>query len=62
MMTITEVAEHLGLNQYMTVILDYETGRVAWMTKARSFESPHEFFPKMCEEQKNNLQFISMAM
>jgi len=100
MMTITEVAEHLGLDwktvkeidqtfleedygkpnldglrilaideiaikkrhQYMTVILDYETGRVVWMTKDRTYESLSRFFKMMTKKQKNNLQAIAMDM
>jgi len=49
-------------HHYMTVILDYETGRVVWMTEGNSFESLHEFFQMMTEEQRNNIQAIAMDM
>ncbi len=49
-------------HQYMTVILDYETGRIVWMTQGRSFESLHEFFQMMSEEQKSNIEAVAMDM
>jgi len=100
MMTVHEVAEHLGLDwktvkeidktflekefgipkldglrilaideiavkkrhTYMTVVLDYETGRVLWMKEGRSYNTLAGFFELMSEEQLKNLEAIALDM
>ena len=100
MLTVTEVAEHLGLNwktvknidkdfleedygqtdysglrilavdeiairkghNYMTVVLDYETGRVIWMAEGRSSDTLKTFFRGMPKDQIQKLEAIAMDM
>jgi len=100
MLTVVEVADHLGLNwktvknidqafleaeygetdyeglrilavdeiavrkghQYMTVVLDYETGRVVWMAEGRSAETLKTFFDGMTPDQLQSLEAVAMDM
>ena len=100
MLTVAEVADHLGLNwktvknidqafleaeygetdyeglrilavdeiavrkghQYMTVVLDYETGRVVWMAEGRSAETLKTFFDGMTPDQLQSLEAVAMDM
>ena len=100
MLTVKEVATHLGLNwktvkkvdeafleeefgetdyeglrilavdeisikkghHYMTVVLNYETGRVIWLGRGRKAETLRQFFNGMTVEQKEALEAIAMDM
>jgi len=100
MLTVTEVADHLGLNwktvknidktflqkqygdtdygglkilavdeiairkghHYMTVVLDYESGRVIWMGEGRSSDTLKTFFRGMSKDQILGLKAIAMDM
>lgn len=99
-MTVKEVAEHLGLDwktvknidkiflesqygtpcfdglrilavdeisirkgrRYLTVILDYETGRVVWIGRKRKARTLKTFFNLLSKGQKNKLEAIVMDM
>jgi transposase len=99
-MTITEVAEHLGLDwktvkeihkqylrekfshedigyprllavdevslkkrhNYLTLIINWEIGRVLWVGEGRKYETLKEFFDSLSEDQKNSVQAIAMDM
>ena len=58
---VDEIAVKKG-HRYMTVVIDYETGRVVWMGKERTKESLAEFFAGMTEEQKARLEAVAMDM
>jgi transposase len=100
MMTVKEVAEHLGLDwktvkaidrrfleqdygqtdykelcilavdeisickghRYLTVVLDYETGRVVWVGKERKARTLKQFFNGMTKKQRKALEAIAMDM
>lgn len=49
-------------HRYMTVVLDYETGRVVWMKEDRTCETLSAFFRLMTEEQRSRLEAIAMDM
>jgi transposase len=99
-MTVKEVAEHLGLDwktvknidkffleaqygtpcfdglrllavdeisirkghRYLTIILDYETGRVVWIGQKRKARTLKSFFNRLSKKQKKNLEAIVMDM
>jgi transposase len=99
-MTITEVAEHLGLDwktvkeihkqylrekffhedigyprllavdevslkkrhNYLTLIINWEIGRVLWVGEGRKYETLKEFFDSLSEDQRNSVQAIAMDM
>jgi transposase len=48
--------------RYMTVVLDYLTGRVVWMGKDRKTDTLRKFFKGMTECQKQRLEAIAVDM
>ncbi|MFW6047293.1 MAG: ISL3 family transposase, partial [Candidatus Woesearchaeota archaeon] len=49
-------------HNYMTVILDFITGRVIWMGKDRKTETVDEFFEDMPIDQRENVKAVAMDM
>lgn len=49
-------------HRYMTVVLDYETGRVVWMKEEHTCETLSQFFDLMTEQQQESLKAIAMDM
>jgi transposase len=60
-LAVDEIAIHKG-HRYMTVVLDYETGRVVWLGKDRTADTLQEFFKGMSQKQKDALKAIAMDM
>jgi len=60
-LAIDEIALKKG-HRYMTVVLDYLTGRVVWMGEGRSMETLDEFFQGMTPEQKAGIEAVAMDM
>jgi transposase len=60
-LAIDEIAVRRGHN-YMTVVLDYQTGRVVWMGEERTKETLDGFFGKLTAEQKAGIQAVAMDM
>jgi len=60
-LAVDEIAVRKG-HRYMTVVIDYETGRVIWMGEGRSKDSLLEFFEGMSKAQKAALEAIAMDM
>lgn len=60
-LAIDEIAVKKGHN-YMTVVLDYITGRVVWMGEGRSMETLDAFFDPMTEEQKQAIRAVAIDM
>lgn len=60
-LAVDEIAIRKG-HHYMTVVLDYLTGRVVWMGEHRTKECFQAFFRGMSAEQKAGLQAIAMDM
>ncbi len=60
-LAIDEIAIRKGQN-YMTVILDYVSGRVVWTGQARSKETLDRFFAAMTPQQKVGIQAVAMDM
>ena len=56
-----EIAVKKGHN-YMTVALDYLTGRVVWMGEGRSTDTLDAFFDGMTDEQKANIEAVAIDM
>lgn len=61
-LAIDEIALRKGQNGYMTVVLDYETGRVVWMGEGRNMETLDAFFAEMAEEQKEAIEAVALDM
>ena len=60
-LAIDEVAVHKG-QQYMTVVIDYETGRVLWMRRGRSARTVRKFFRTMSRRQRRAIKAVAMDM
>ena len=60
-LAVDEIAIKKG-HSYMTVVLDYLTGRVIWMGVCRRADTLIQFFDGMTEEQKEHLKAIVMDM
>jgi len=60
-LAIDEIALKKGHN-YMTVVLDYLTGRVVWMGEGRGKETLDRFFAGMSCDQKAAIEAVAMDM
>ena len=60
-LAVDEIAVKKG-HSYMTVVLDYLTGRVIWMAAERKAETLMKFFESMTEDQRQKLTAIAMDM
>jgi transposase len=61
LLAVDEVAVHRG-HQYMTVVLDHESGRVVWMGEGRTAEALGAFFAGMTEAQKGAIRAVAMDL
>ena len=61
LLAVDEIAIKKG-HRYMTVVIDYVTGRVVWMGKGRKKETLDAFFAGMTDQQKQRLEAIAMDM
>jgi len=60
-LAVDEIAVRKG-HEYMTVVIDHDTGRVLWMGPGRRQETLQSFFDSMTDEQKRALEAIAMDM
>lgn len=60
-LAIDEIALKKG-HRYMTVVLDYLTGRVVWMGEGRDMNALETFFKGMTAEQKAGIEAVAMDM
>lgn len=60
-LAVDEIAIKKG-HKYMTVVIDYETGRVVYMAKDRTKETLNAFFAGMTKEQKEKIEAVTMDM
>lgn len=49
-------------HHYLTVILDWENGRVIWVGEGRKYETMKTFFDSLAEDQKAAIEAIAMDM
>ena len=60
-LAVDEIAVRKG-QRYLTVVLDYETGRVVWVGQDRTVETLASFFAGMSPAGKQGLRAIAMDM
>lgn len=60
-LAVDEIAVKKG-HRYMTVVLDYLTGRVVWMGEGRDKRALDEFFSGMTGQQKAAIDAVAMDM
>ncbi len=58
---IDEIAVKKG-HHYMTVVLDYDTGRVVWMGKGRQIATLDAFFENMPSNVRGRIQAVALDM
>jgi len=61
LLAVDEIAVKKG-QQYMTVVIDYITGRVVWMGKDRKKETLDAFFAGMTDQQRARVEAVAMDM
>jgi transposase len=61
-LAVDEISLSHGQDGYMTVVLDYQSGRVVWMGEGRKAESLDAFFVTMSQEQKAGIEAVAMDM
>jgi len=61
LLAIDEIALLKGY-RYMTVVLDYESGRVVWMGEGRRKETLETFFELMSEEERAAVEAVATDM
>jgi len=60
-LAIDEIAIHKG-HSYMTVVLDYDTGRVVWMGEGRQIATLDTFFSAMPAEARKQIAAVAIDM
>ena len=61
-LAMDEIAMKKGQNNYITVILDYLSGRVVWTGEGHDKETLDRFFAGMSDEQKAGIQAVAIDM
>jgi len=61
-LAIDEIALKKGQNDYMTVVLDYDTGRVVWMGLGHGAATLDGFFSEMPAEVRAGIQAVAIDM
>jgi transposase len=61
-LAIDEISLYKGQSGYMTVVLDYLTGRVVWMGRGRDMSTLDRFFAEMTQEQKAGIEAVALDM
>ena len=60
-LAIDEIAVRKG-HRYMTVVLDYDTGRVVWMGEGREIATVDAFFENMPKNVRNSIRAVAIDM
>jgi transposase len=60
-LAIDEIALRKG-HSYMTVVMDFFSGRVIWMGENRDKETLDRFFAEMTDQQKQGIEAVAMDM
>lgn len=61
-LAIDEIALKKGQNDYMTVVLDYDTGRVVWMDRGHGVATLDAFFREMPWLVREQIQAVAIDM
>ena len=61
-LAIDEIALKKGQNDYMTVVLDYDTGRVVWMGLGHGAAALDAFFEPMPQAVREQIQAVAIDM
>jgi len=61
-LAIDEIALKKGQSDYMTVVLDYDSGRVVWMGQGHGVATLDEFFRDMPRAVRDQIQAVAIDM
>jgi transposase len=61
-LAVDEISLSKGQDGYMTVVLDYLSGRVVWMGEGRKAQTLDAFFAGMTAGQKQGIEAVAMDM
>jgi transposase len=61
-LAMDEVAMHRGMKGFVTVIMDYVSGRVVWTGEGHDQQTLDRFFDGMTAEQKTAIQAVAIDM
>lgn len=61
-LAIDEIAVKKGQNSYLTVVLDYDTGRVVWTGEGHGVETLDAFFTSMPRPIRTRIQAVAIDM
>ena len=62
LLAVDEISLSHGQDGYMTVVLDFVSGRVVWMGEGRKTQTLDKFFAGMTQEQKDGIEAVAMDM
>lgn len=61
-LAVDEISLKKGHHQYMTVVLDYDSGRVVWMGEGHGFDTLSAFFEQMTAQERAGIEAVAMDM
>jgi transposase len=61
-LAVDEITLKKGRYEYMTVVLDYLSGRVVWMGKGHGCETLSSFFLLMSPQEREGIEAVAMDM
>lgn len=61
LLAVDEISLKKG-HHYLTVIINWENGRVLWIGEGRKYETLKEFFDSLTEDQRRHIEAIAMDM
>lgn len=61
LLAIDEISIKKG-QRFLTIVLDYETGRVVWVGEGHSYETLSSFFALMSPEERNAIEAVAIDM
>lgn len=62
LLAVDEISLKKGHHQYMTVVLDYDSGRVVWMGAGHGFDTLSAFFKQMTPQERAGIEAVAMDM
>jgi len=62
LLAIDEIAIKKGGRKYLTIVLDYETGRVVWVGEGHTYETLSNFFALMSPEERSAVEAVAIDM
>jgi transposase len=62
LLAIDEIAIKKGGQKYLTIVLDYETGRVVWVGEGHTHETLSIFFAQMSTQERAAIEAVAIDM